>query len=385
MAMKKILFISPEYPPETGAGGIGTYVYAMAKALKSLDREVSVSVLSVSFEKNKRNIENGVEVIRLKINRKNPLSIHWAFSIWILRNYTKYDIIEDETFGGYCFLAKLLLGKKYRYVARLHGTSYEVYTLEQKKGLKAFIFRSVLDFFESFIAKRAEVILADSALMATYAFFLWNIDFSRMNIVSLPIAIESVGKEYGNLPETLQGKDYFLFYGSVQKKKGSEVLKKIIPRVLELYPNMQFVVLGNDREKLADFFQKESRVIFFSYIGEKEKLVPIIKNAKVAVLPSHFESFLYTAVEAICYGVPTIMTKNCGVTEHLMTFSDYDNIVTEQNNTSEFLDKISDIMGSYEKAKLRTDAQGENFQKRFDPKTVAERYLNLLEEKYNAR
>jgi glycosyltransferase involved in cell wall biosynthesis len=380
--MKSILFISPEYPPETGAGGIGTYVYEMARAIKSCDPSICVSVLAVSFEKNKRGMEDGVEVIRVKANRKNLLGVHWATSRWLLKNYQNYDVIEDEVFGGYCILAKMLLGKKYHYLARLHGTSHEVYALERRRGLKYFIFRSVLNFFEKFIVKRARVILTSSSLMGVYSFFLWNIDFSKMNIAPLPAALENVELGDEDFPENLRGKEYFLFYGSVQKKKGGEVLKRIIAKILATYPYMYFVILGADLEKLASYFRGNSQVIFFGYTGEKARRSAIIRNAKIVVLPSQFEAFLYTAVEAIFLNVPTIVTRNCGVSQYLKTFPDYDNIVIEQNNENEFMEKIESIMQNYENAKIKTGEQREQLSRCVEPKKIARQYLNLIAEQY---
>jgi glycosyltransferase involved in cell wall biosynthesis len=383
--MKSILFISPEYPPETGGGGIGTYVREMAGAIKSFDPLISVSVLSVSFEKNKRANENGVEVIRLLVNRKNPLSIYATITLWLLRNYKKYAVIEDEVFGGYSFLAKLLLGKKFRYIARLHGTSHEVYVLEWKGGLRYWIFRPILNFFEKFITKKAQVILTSSSLMGVYSFFLWKLDFSRMNVAPLPMLVENFEPKKDNLLKKLQDKKYFLFYGSAQRKKGSDVLRELIGKILADYPEMYFVILGPDRGGLINFFKGNERVIFLGYMGEKKQCTAVIGNAQAVILPSQFEAFLYTALEAIFLGVPTIVTRNCGMTEYLQTFSDYNNIVVNQNDVDEFREKLEMIMRYYEQAKLKTNLQREALRAIADPQKVAKQYLALIEEKYYAK
>ncbi len=380
--MKNILFISPEYPPETGAGGIGTYVYEMAKAIKRHNQVMEVSVLSVSFEKSKRTREEDIEVIRVKANRHNPLGVYWAISWWLLRNYRKYDLIEDEIFGGYAVFAKMILGKKYKYIARLHGTSHEVYSLERKNSLKYLIFRTVLNLFEKFIVKRARLIIANSSLMGVYSFFLWNIDFSRMSILPLPITLEKHETKCGILPEKLVGKDYFLFYGSLQKKKGSAILKRIIERIMIGYPEALFVIVGRDCEGMSGFFEGNDRVIFLGYIGEKGRLHPIIKNAKLVILPSQFESFLYTAVESITLGTPTIITRNCGVAEYIRTFSDYDNVVTSQNDENEFMEKIDAIIENYAEAKVKTALQREYFAKCFSPELITGKYVKLINENY---
>ena len=123
----------------------------------------------------------------------------------------------------------------------------------------------------------------------------------------------------------------------------------------------------------------------FGYIGEKEKRSSIIEKAKIVILPSQFEAFLYTAVETIIQGVPTIVTRNCGVSQYLKTFLDYDNIVVDQNNVDEFRDKISSIMQNYETAKLKTADQREYLKKCVNPKIVAQQYLKLIEKKYDAK
>lgn len=54
----RILFLSTEYPPETGWGGIGTYTYNMAKALA--ERGHQVHVLSVAPGKPERHYLDGL-------------------------------------------------------------------------------------------------------------------------------------------------------------------------------------------------------------------------------------------------------------------------------------------------------------------------------------
>src|SRR3989344_2993058 len=61
----RICFISMEYPPETGWGGIGTYLDNLTHTLAEMGHEVHVIARSANG-KYREYIDNGVYVYRLK-------------------------------------------------------------------------------------------------------------------------------------------------------------------------------------------------------------------------------------------------------------------------------------------------------------------------------
>src|SRR5271156_1393130 len=59
----RICLISPEYPPDTGWGGTGSYIYQLARGLKELGQEVQV--ISLAADKDKTLIQDGIRVHRI--------------------------------------------------------------------------------------------------------------------------------------------------------------------------------------------------------------------------------------------------------------------------------------------------------------------------------
>lgn len=381
--MKKvnnILLISPEYPAETGIGGIGTYVNYMARQLRECDPKIKVTVLSISYDQYKDYEEDGIRVIRLKVNRRNIFDRFWKCTSWLIKNYSKYDVIEDEIFGGWGFFARLILGKKYKYIAHIHGTTYEVAVLERLTGFLRKLKCVVVGFMERYLAKNAKMVVFDSSLIEVYVSFLWKLDFGETYIFPNPFICDDTRSLV--VPEKFKKLNYFLFFGRVQKKKGSDILRELVPRLLKKFPEASFVFVGTDVVNMKRDFEGNKRVIFIDFVSDKSELFGIIKNSKVVVLPSLFESFLYTAVESIIMGVPTVLNSNCGVSQFLKQYDGYNNVVSRFNDTDMYINTIENIMKNYNSSLKYAKLQAESLKKDLSSASVAIKYLELIEKYY---
>ncbi len=114
--------LSAEYPPETGWGGIGTYVYAIGHTLA--DRGHTVHVISLSLDEHDHYwVDNGVHVHRLatqrwplppRLQRFGPdvratleRSLTVARYLARLRHTIIFDVVEASNFGGEALLYSL--------------------------------------------------------------------------------------------------------------------------------------------------------------------------------------------------------------------------------------------------------------------------------------
>ena len=80
MTKLRILFISQEYPPETGWGGIGTYVHVTAHALARRGHEVHV-LSSVPGQLERHYDDEGVWIHRvgqLRVRGLSRLGFRWT-------------------------------------------------------------------------------------------------------------------------------------------------------------------------------------------------------------------------------------------------------------------------------------------------------------------
>lgn len=112
-----------------------------------------------------------------------------------------------------------------------------------------------------------------------------------------------------------------LFIGRLTRQKGPEMFLEIAEKVLEKNPDVRFVMAGT-----GDYFQKLLEQSSNKNIGNRfhltgflnsEKLKHLLSYANVYCMPSVSEPFGLSAVEAVQFGVPCVISKQSGVAEVL--------------------------------------------------------------------
>ena len=374
---KNILIISPEYPPETGCGGIGTYVHDFSHIIQKLGN-LNVDVLSVSYAVNQKYRDDGINIYRVKISR-NPLLRYVAITKWILRNYHKYDYIEDELFGGYCAFPRMILGKKFQYITKIHGTSREMLVLERYKTVVKRITISMTGVLERYSARNSLAVISSCSLTSNYSFMLFDIDYSKQFTQPLPYT-NPVSGDYSGYKISLPDK-YFLFVGRTQKKKGSQVLLNLIPKLLSRYKDFSFVILGADIENFKKIFSNNTRVQFIDHTYDQTMYRHIINKSHITILPSQFESFLYTGLHTIQENVTIVISGNCGITEY---FNDSGSgfVVKDVNSVEDYIEAIDQIMKNYEASKFNVKELDNHLKNVLSPEIITKKYLKILINSY---
>lgn len=121
----------------------------------------------------------------------------------------------------------------------------------------------------------------------------------------------SVAKAEFNLPES-----YILSSATFGKHKNILTLVKAFAQISEHYPNIKLVLTGGantgdaakERAKLKEYIVSRNlteAVLFTGYVPEK-MLVSLYKGATVYVIPSFYEGFGLSVIEAQYFGVPVI-------------------------------------------------------------------------------
>lgn len=157
-----------------------------------------------------------------------------------------------------------------------------------------------------------------------------------------------------------------LFVGRIEPLKGIDVLLYAIKVLLNTNPEMKVCVwiVGGDISKPSEEWPNELKKLSeirtlldisasVTFVGrkEQEELPNYYNAADLLVMPSHYESFGITAVEAMACGVPVITTDVTGVSD---LFDKQLNIlVTSANNPILLAEKINQLLNdttTYEKA-----------------------------------
>ena len=108
-----------------------------------------------------------------------------------------------------------------------------------------------------------------------------------------------------------------LFLGSGYARKGLRPLLEALPEVMSQRPAVRLLVTGRDRhrsdyERLARRLGVHDRVHF---LGWRDDTEVCFAAADLYVLPTIYDSFAYTVLEAFASGIPVVTTVNAGAAE----------------------------------------------------------------------
>ena len=122
------------------------------------------------------------------------------------------------------------------------------------------------------------------------------------------------------------GEKDILALGRMARNKGYDLLVKAMPRLLELVPDARLVLaIGhpdseqdqqqiNELRRLAASLGVIDNVVFHGYVADDD-LPDVYRAAAVYALPSRYEPFGMTAVEAMACGTASVITTRGGLRE----------------------------------------------------------------------
>jgi len=325
----KILQVTSFFRPSWEAGGPPRAVYEISKRLVKRGHDVTVYTTDgfkyrLNVEKNKPVDVDGIRVYYFRnlsnyITRKWVLPIPYYVPIVARRELKDFDIIHIHEYRTVLTLATYSYAKKYNipYVLQARGSILPFFA---KKKLKRF--------FDRVWGKR---ILKD----VSKAFALTNIEaeqYKKMDIKENKIEIVPNGidlSEYTHLPE--KGKfrrkygikddeKIILYLGRIHKIKGVDLLVSTFTDLIKEINNVRLVIVGPDDgflpilKKQIKNLDVNEEILFAGPLYRRNKLEAYV-DADMFVLPSRYEAFPNTLLEAFACGLPVITTNRCGIAD----------------------------------------------------------------------
>ncbi|MDD5074180.1 MAG: glycosyltransferase family 1 protein, partial [Candidatus Shapirobacteria bacterium] len=108
--------------------------------------------------------------------------------------------------------------------------------------------------------------------------------------------------------------DYLVYLGTLQPRKNLESLIRALPEIISQHPKIKLVVIGKKGWLYSSIFslvenlELEKNIVFTGFVPDEE--VPfLIAGARVFILPSLYEGFGITVLEAMACGVPVVVSK----------------------------------------------------------------------------
>jgi glycosyltransferase involved in cell wall biosynthesis len=336
----KILFVSSEYPPQTGYGGIGTYTRNAAQGLAI--RGHQVEVIALSEKKDPYEYFDG----QVKIHRIGPghfplpggrflypfrrwcynnifnslVRMAWAKSVQekynMLCQQTRFDIIETAECGAEAYY--LFPKHPTRLVVRLH-TPWEMAARLDQINQKYFDIKKT-GAMERKTTKRAHGISSPTRALKKILEKRWGLK----DVVWYPNPMDTLKftQKHG------QG-DYIIYTGRIEYRKGVHVLLKAYARLLQEGVENPLMLVGAPFGEVKQGLPYERIIIdLIDQLGLKEKVIWIrnagreavmekLQQARVAAYPSIWENFPYACLEAMASGLPVVAAR-CGGYEEMI-------------------------------------------------------------------
>ena len=348
----KHLIICPEYPPASiPPGGIGAYVHHISRLLAEAGETVHViGPLWEGAPKRTEEVCSGKLVIH-RVSHDEPLrrGIDPAVSMretagllqsdfrrqcfsWqagllaeILVDEAGIDVIEAQEYDAplYYFLLRRALGvgpkRQPPCVTHLHSPT-------------EFIFRSngwdtwrpdylTAKRLEDFSISTADALLCPSRYLARRVEAHYGLGLNSVSVIPLPIGDTPVIER----ARAVWSEGSICYFGRLEPRKGVIEWVDAAVAVADEHPSAQFEFIGADlpytsgltvrqyvEGKIPDRLKPR-----FHFRGSKPRaeLSRFLGQARMAVVPSRWENFPYTCVEAMCSGIPVIVSPEGGMAE----------------------------------------------------------------------
>lgn len=167
--------------------------------------------------------------------------------------------------------------------------------------------------------------------------------------------------------------DSLLYVGRIDKRKGIDFLIRSMPLVREQLPDVHLKVAGKgiylERMKsLVNHLKVERNVTFLDFVPD-DRLNELYNRAQCVVVPSIFEGFGITVIEALAAGTRVVGTDTDGIREILQN-GNYGRLV-HYGNTRALADAIV--------AELRVPGKTERLRPDYTVEQFRKRYLEVLE------
>lgn len=391
-----ICYLVNEYYPDI-RGGIGKFVYILAREVAKLGHQVHVITLTrdnierVDFEENvwvhrikvnnypKSLLEYNTVNDNFNQNRMNTLYSHYE-EILKINKKCKVDVVQTPIWDSLGFYA--LFDTRFNLVTTLHTslkTVYEgIYHINEEVEFHIEI--------EEYLLNKNKFIVSNSKAIEKQYNQYYN-DACEGKTFLIPHGLEDISKLVKKHDKKLSDNIEILFVGRLEHRKGIDIIFECIPYICQKYNNVIFRFSGDDiinmpnsEKTYKDYFlskynEFKDRVIFEGYISDEE-IINRYSNCDIFIAPSRFESFGLIFLEAMIFSKPVIGTNVGGIPEAVS--DGVSGILIEDENSEDLKNALIKLI---ENKDIR-ESMGKNGRRIYEEKFTAEIMANKFIDYY---
>ncbi len=395
----RICLISREFPPDTGWGGIATFVHDLALGLKEIGHEVEV--IALAADNREKTVEyEGVSVHRVpwtgRLEDKQRLLTVMPYSHNILKQISAlwdrfialhkdkpFDVVEaPEMFAEGLFVAT---SKVAPLVVRLYTPHFK-FIDENFHNITATFDHQFIALLERLTMVSADLVSSPSEDLADYVCRDMGYPRDRVPIVRDPVNTEKFRPD-GPKALTDDGRLTVLFAGRLEARKGIYYLIDAIPRIVKEVPNVRFVIVGRDtntapgkKSVLAELQQSlktsgcSGNVIFIPGVPNSE-MPAYFRSADIFVLPSLYDNAPFACIEALSSGKPVVGTSAGGMKEYVVHGES--GLIVPPADSSALSAALLDLLTNNEKRRQFGETARRHVLANFDRKEIARQSIGL--------
>jgi glycogen(starch) synthase len=323
----RILFLSTEYPPETGGGGIGSYVANIGAALVGRGHEIHVLSCThgqptsdrldgqvhihrrgtVRLERLQRVLRSGKARLRLEVSLSCFLE-HRRLGL-------DFDVVESPDWMAEGFVFALLRSKPH--VGHLHTP---LLVLARHNLLPPTWDRRLGDALERVSMHRADVVTSPSRMLARDLVADGWLREGVVRVVRLPVDLN----RWSNLPPAEAASPRVVAVGRLEPRKAPEALVEAAAMLAPAIDGLEVVFVGGSNytrdgkpysDWTADLARKLASPVRFVDAAPGTEIPRWYGSARVAALTGRYDNFPVAGLEAMAAARPLVCTSSTGVAE----------------------------------------------------------------------
>ena len=372
-----IAFLTPEYPHPNivgHAGGIGTSILNLAKALSQLGHVISILIYAQNEDA--YFIEEKIHFYKIKNVKITGLSLILTQKkverlINTLYKSGKIDIVEAPDWTGF----SAFINPKCPLVIRENGSDTYFCHLDNRKV------KYKNKFLEKRALKRVDGIISVSAFTGNLTNELFGLN-SVFTVI--PNSIDaSIFQPNQNKSEKMT----ILYFGTLIRKKGLLELPQIFNLVYEVHKEVELIIVGKDSGdiktgatstwQLMQPLFNESAMSKIRYLGvvPYSKIQALIQDATVCVFPSFAEALPVSWLEAMAME-KAIVASDIGWANEMIEDGE-EGFLVHPANHKQYADCILELLKYDHKRSLFGKAAREKVKRHFSHDLVAKQSVEF--------